>query len=235
MANDGSGGTSDKDVQNANAEADAQERKAKAVKKPGLVARKPNPKAAIFPRAERLNRLLDRDVKRLEETRRKMGDMEAELASLATDANGCARCELPDDSRWWGVPTLNGWLELSGVEISEAGALALAEAAGRGACRNGRTGYAKGHLGERAGAGGVVGTSLIAVTAFGLTTAANYALSGLVDWALAAVFILGGIGGGYFGTRLAKRLSGGGQLKTVFAGLIFVVAIYMLWKSWNAL
>jgi|TARA_Y100000780_G_scaffold204194_1_gene198426 uncharacterized protein len=80
-----------------------------------------------------------------------------------------------------------------------------------------------------------VGTSLIAVTAFGLTTAANYALSGLVDWALAAVFILGGIGGGYFGTRLAKRLSGGGQLKTVFAGLIFVVAIYMLWKSWNAL
>jgi hypothetical protein len=30
-------------------------------------------------------------------------------------------------------------------------------------------------------------------------------------------------------------LSGGGQLKTVFAGLIFVVAIYMLWKSWNAL
>ena len=80
-----------------------------------------------------------------------------------------------------------------------------------------------------------VGTSLIAVTAFGLTTAANYALSGLVDWALAAVFILGGIGGGYFGTWLAKRLSGGGQLKTVFAGLIFVVAIYMLWKSWNAL
>ena len=80
-----------------------------------------------------------------------------------------------------------------------------------------------------------VGTSLIAVTAFGLTTAANYALSGLVDWALAAVFILGGIGGGYFGTRLAKRLSGGGQLKTVFASLIFVVAIYMLWKSWNAL
>lgn len=80
-----------------------------------------------------------------------------------------------------------------------------------------------------------VGTSLIAVTAFGLTTAANYALSGLVDWALAAVFILGGIGGGFFGTRLAKRLSGGGQLKTVFAVLIFEVAIYMLWKSWNAL
>ncbi|WP_370190854.1 sulfite exporter TauE/SafE family protein [Qipengyuania sp.] len=80
-----------------------------------------------------------------------------------------------------------------------------------------------------------VGTSLVAVTAFGLTTAANYAVSGLVDWVLAAVFILGGVAGGFFGTQLAKRLSGGGQLKTVFAGLIFVVALYMLWKSWMAL
>jgi uncharacterized membrane protein YfcA len=80
-----------------------------------------------------------------------------------------------------------------------------------------------------------VGTSLVAVTAFGLTTAANYAFSGLVDWILAAVFIAGGVGGGFFGTGLAKRLSGGGQLKTVFAVLIFVVAFYMLWKSWNAL
>jgi hypothetical protein len=80
-----------------------------------------------------------------------------------------------------------------------------------------------------------VGTSLVAVTAFGLTTAANYAISGLVDWVLAAVFILGGVAGGFFGTHLAKRLSGGGQLKTVFAALIFVVALYMLWKSWMAL
>lgn len=80
-----------------------------------------------------------------------------------------------------------------------------------------------------------VGTSLVAVTAFGLTTAANYAFSGLVDWLLAAVFIVGGVGGGLLGTRLAKRLSGGGQLKTVFAVLIFAVAGYMLWKSWNPL
>ncbi len=80
-----------------------------------------------------------------------------------------------------------------------------------------------------------VGTSLVAVTAFGLTTAANYAVSGLVDWVLAAVFILGGGLGGYFGTHLAKRLAGGGQLKTVFAILIFVVALYTLWKSWLAL
>ncbi|MEZ0497059.1 sulfite exporter TauE/SafE family protein [Sphingomonas sp. IW22] len=76
-----------------------------------------------------------------------------------------------------------------------------------------------------------VGTSLVAVTAFGLTTALNYAFSGLVDWVLAGVFIAGGIAGGFLGTIAAKRLSGGGQLTTVFAGLIFVVAAYMLCKS----
>ena len=81
-----------------------------------------------------------------------------------------------------------------------------------------------------------VGSSLVAVTAFGLTTAANYAFSGLVDWALAGVFIAGGVLGGFLGVRSAKRLSGTqGRLTTVFAGLIFVVAAYMLWQSAAAL
>jgi len=80
-----------------------------------------------------------------------------------------------------------------------------------------------------------VGTSLVAVTAFGLTTALNYAWSGLVDWPLAGVYILGGVAGGFGGTWLARRLSGKGTLTTVFAGIIFVVAAYMLWKSWAAL
>ena len=76
-----------------------------------------------------------------------------------------------------------------------------------------------------------VGTSLVAVTAFGLTTALNYALSGLVDWLLAALFIGGGIIGSLAGTKVATRLSGGGHLTSVFAVLIFVVAAYMLWQS----
>jgi uncharacterized membrane protein YfcA len=76
-----------------------------------------------------------------------------------------------------------------------------------------------------------VGTSLVAVTAFGLTTAANYAFSGFVDWKLAGVFILGGLVGSFVGTRVANRLTAAGHLGTVFAGLIFVVAAYMLWKS----
>lgn len=80
-----------------------------------------------------------------------------------------------------------------------------------------------------------VGTSLVAVTAFGLTTALNYAVSGLVDWVLAAVFIGGGILGGLGGAVAARRLAGGGHLTSVFAVLIFLVAGYMLWKSAMAL
>ncbi|WP_046904990.1 sulfite exporter TauE/SafE family protein [Croceibacterium atlanticum] len=77
-----------------------------------------------------------------------------------------------------------------------------------------------------------VGTSLVAVTAFGLATAANYAWSGLVDWLLALAFMAGGIGGGFFGSAMAKRLSGtGGGLSTIFALLIFAVAAYTLWQS----
>lgn len=79
-----------------------------------------------------------------------------------------------------------------------------------------------------------VGSSLLAVTAFGLTTASNYALSGLIDWTLAAVFIAGGVVGGLLGARSAKTLSGRkGALNTVFAALIFAVAIYMLVRSLN--
>ena len=81
-----------------------------------------------------------------------------------------------------------------------------------------------------------VGSSLVAVTAFGLTTAANYALSGFVDWPLAALFIVGGVLGGLIGTRSANSLAGRkGALNIVFAALIFAVAIYMLVRSLGAL
>lgn len=81
-----------------------------------------------------------------------------------------------------------------------------------------------------------VGSSLVAVTVFGLTTALNYAQSGLVDWTLAGIFIGGGAVGGLLGGRLAGRLSvRKGVLNLVFAGLIIVVAIYMLYQSARAL
>lgn len=80
-----------------------------------------------------------------------------------------------------------------------------------------------------------IGSSLVAVTAFGLTTALNYAFSGLIDWPLALVFILGGLVGSFGGALAAKKLSGTtGLLTTIFSVLIFVVATYMLWKSAGA-
>jgi len=80
-----------------------------------------------------------------------------------------------------------------------------------------------------------VGTSLVAVTAFGLTTAANYAFSGLIDWPLAALFVVGGAVGTFAGTWLARRLGETtGRLTIVFAFMIFAVAIYMLWRSAGA-
>lgn len=77
-----------------------------------------------------------------------------------------------------------------------------------------------------------VGTSLVAVTTFGLTTAANYAFSGLVNWLLAAVFIFGGAFGGLLGAIVAKRLAKKtGQLSIAFALIVFSVAGYMLFRS----
>ena len=81
-----------------------------------------------------------------------------------------------------------------------------------------------------------VGSSLVAVTAFGLTTAASYASSGLIAWPLAAVFIGGGLVGSIGGTQVATRLgSRKGALNLVLASLIVVVAIYMLYRTAAAL
>ena len=78
-----------------------------------------------------------------------------------------------------------------------------------------------------------VGSSLLSVGAQGAATAASYALDGLVDWRIAALFIAGGLGGGLigasFGARLAQQR---GALQKVFAGVVFAVAFYMLWRSW---
>jgi len=77
-----------------------------------------------------------------------------------------------------------------------------------------------------------VSSSLVAVTAFGLTTAASYAYSGLISWVLAGLFIAGGIAGGLIGTRSARLLSARrGALNIVFAFVIIAVALYMLARN----
>jgi uncharacterized protein len=77
-----------------------------------------------------------------------------------------------------------------------------------------------------------VSSSLVAVTAFGLTTAASYAYSGLVSWQLAGLFVAGGVVGGLIGTRSARHLSmRRGALNIVFAAVIVAVALYMLARN----
>jgi uncharacterized membrane protein YfcA len=77
-----------------------------------------------------------------------------------------------------------------------------------------------------------IGSSLVAVAAFGFTSAANYAASGFVDWRLAAIFLAGGVVGGFVGAALAKHLADKrGALNIAFALVVFCVAAYMLVRA----
>ena len=81
-----------------------------------------------------------------------------------------------------------------------------------------------------------IGSSLLAVGSFGLATAVNYSRSGLVDWPIAGEFIVGGVVGGLLGLMLANRLSvRKNTLNRIFAGLIFAVAAYVLYRSGTTL
>ena len=77
-----------------------------------------------------------------------------------------------------------------------------------------------------------VGSSLVSVGTFGLTTATTYALAGLVDWRVAGIFVLGGIAGGLIGVKLSVRMSEKrGVLSKSFAVAVIFVAAFVLWKS----
>ncbi len=77
-----------------------------------------------------------------------------------------------------------------------------------------------------------IGSSLLSVGAFGATTATSYAFDGLVDWRVASLFIGGGLVGGMIGASFATRLAKQrGALQRIFAGVVFVVAAYMLYRS----
>lgn len=77
-----------------------------------------------------------------------------------------------------------------------------------------------------------IGSSLVAVAAFGFTTAASYAWSGLIDWPLALLFIVGGGLGGLLGIRLAHRLAAHKHALTLtFSGVVIAVGIYVVVRS----
>jgi len=73
-----------------------------------------------------------------------------------------------------------------------------------------------------------IGTSLVSVAAFGATTAANYALSGLIDPHIAVLFIAGGLVGGVLGVKLGSVLSQRkSALRLVFGIAVILVGIYV--------
>ena len=77
-----------------------------------------------------------------------------------------------------------------------------------------------------------IGSSLVSVTAFGTTTAANYAISGLVDWWVAFLLLAGGVVGGLAGGTAARHLAGQRRtLSTAFAIIVGIVGLYVVWQG----
>jgi uncharacterized membrane protein YfcA len=74
-----------------------------------------------------------------------------------------------------------------------------------------------------------IGSSLVSVGTFGATTAVSYAASGLVDWPVAGLFIIGGLAGGYAGIEAAKVLARRKRMLTiVFSAVVAAVGIYVI-------
>lgn len=73
-----------------------------------------------------------------------------------------------------------------------------------------------------------IGTSLVAVVAFGASTAASYAMSGMTDWRLAAIFIVGGLIGGLLGMLAGKALGRHDRaLRATFASVVIATGGYV--------
>jgi uncharacterized protein len=74
-----------------------------------------------------------------------------------------------------------------------------------------------------------VGTSLVVVTALGLTTATSYALSGYVDWGLVGLMVIGGLIGAGIGIPVGKRLANRKRaMELGFAALVIVIGLYVI-------
>lgn len=77
-----------------------------------------------------------------------------------------------------------------------------------------------------------IGTSLVAVVAFGASTATSYALSGLIDWRLAGAFIGGGLLGGLVGIGTGKLIGGHDKvLRSVFSAVVIAVGLYVCYRG----
>ena len=77
--------------------------------------------------------------------------------------------------------------------------------------------------------GTAIGTSLVVVVTLGLATATSYAWSGLVDWRLSALLVLGGAVGALVGVRLARYLAGDKRkLEIAFGCTVIAVGAFIV-------
>jgi hypothetical protein len=77
--------------------------------------------------------------------------------------------------------------------------------------------------------GVAIGTSLVIVTALGATTAAAYLWSGLVDWPVSLLLVLGGAVGSAVGMRIAGKVAQHRRVLEIgFACIVMAVGAFVL-------
>lgn len=77
-----------------------------------------------------------------------------------------------------------------------------------------------------------ISTSLVVVTALGLTTAGSYALSGFVDWPLVAILVAGGVAGGFGGIVLGRMMAHRRRAMEVgFALMVMAIGSYVILRA----
>jgi uncharacterized membrane protein YfcA len=80
-----------------------------------------------------------------------------------------------------------------------------------------------------------VGTSLVAVSAFGLSTAGSYAYSGLIEWKVGALVVAGGVVGAFAGTAASAWLGNKKRaLSLVFAAIVIIVGLFIVARGVHA-
>ncbi len=79
-----------------------------------------------------------------------------------------------------------------------------------------------------------VGTSLIAVGTFGIVSASTYALYNEIDVYISLLYLVGGVVGGYIGTKIAVSINKD-RLRLIYAVVIILVAIYLMYKNLSGL
>jgi uncharacterized membrane protein YfcA len=77
-----------------------------------------------------------------------------------------------------------------------------------------------------------IGTSLVAVTVFGATTAGTYAWAGEVEWRTVGLFVAGGVFGSILGQMVGKRMVNQKPLlQSIFATFVMAIGAFTIYKG----